>query len=49
MLLEPIQLEYQKLSKNKKAVEKLLVEGSKKARLAAQKTLAEAKKKVGLF
>ena len=49
MLLEPIQLEYQKLSKNKKAVEKLLARGSKKARLAAQKTLAEAKKKVGLF
>ena len=49
MLLEPIQLEYQKLSKNKQAVEKLLVEGSRKARLVAEKTLVEAKKKVGLF
>ncbi len=49
MLLEPIQLHYQKLTKDKKAIERMLVEGSKKARAVAQKTLAEAKKKIGLF
>jgi len=49
MLLEPIQLRYLKLAKNKKNVEKLLIDGSKKARIVAQKTLTEAKKKIGLF
>ncbi len=49
MLLEPIQMRYQKLAKNKKAIEKLLVEHSKKAQKIAQKTLAEAKSKIGLF
>ena len=49
MLLEPIQMRYQKLAKNKKAVEKLLAEHSKKAQKIAQKTLTEAKTKIGLF
>lgn len=49
MFTTPIQMEYQKLSKNKKAIEKLLREGSKKARRVAIKTLAEAKKAIGLF
>ncbi len=49
MALMPIQVEYQKLSKNKKTIEKILFEGSKKARVVAAKTLAEAKQKIGLF
>lgn len=49
MALEPIQIRYKELAKNKKAVEKLLIEGSKNAQKIAQKTLAEAKKKIGLF
>ena len=49
MLLEPIQLRYREIAKNKKAVEKLLIDGSKKAQKVAQKTLAEAKKRIGLF
>ena len=49
MALTPLQVGYQKLSKNKKAVEKILAEGSKKARLIAVKTLEETKKKIGLF
>jgi len=48
-LLEPIQARYKEISKNKKGVEKLLIEGSKTAQKIAQKTLAEAKKKIGLF
>jgi|GEM_PF-4247607 len=35
--------------KNKKAIEKLLIDGSKAAQKVAQKTLVEAKKNIGLF
>ena len=49
MLLEPIQIRYQEITKNKKAIERLLVDGSKAAQKVAQKTLAEAKKNIGLF
>lgn len=49
MLLEPIQIRYNELSKKKKSVEKLLIEGSKTAQKIAAKTLIEAKKKIGLF
>ncbi len=49
MLLEPIQIRYNEIAKNKKAVEKLLIDGSKTAQKVAQKTLAEAKKNIGLF
>lgn len=49
MALEPIQLRYKKLAKNPKAIEKLLRDGSKKARLIASKTLTDAKKKINLF
>lgn len=49
ILLEPIQLRYRELAKNKNSVEKLLRDGSKKARVRALKTLVEAKQKIGLF
>jgi tryptophanyl-tRNA synthetase len=49
MLLEPIQLRYHNLEKDKRSVEKLLLAGSKQARTVASKTLVEAKKKIGLF
>ncbi|MEK7650085.1 MAG: tryptophan--tRNA ligase [Patescibacteria group bacterium] len=48
-LLEPIQTRYFEIAKNKKAIEKLLIDGSKAAQKIAQKTLAEAKKNIGLF
>ncbi|MEK7643351.1 MAG: tryptophan--tRNA ligase [Patescibacteria group bacterium] len=47
--LKPIQTQYKELSKNKKLVEKVLTEGSKKAQRVAAKTLTEAKKKIGMF
>ncbi|MEK7631168.1 MAG: tryptophan--tRNA ligase [Patescibacteria group bacterium] len=49
ILLEPIQARYFEIAKNKKAIEKLLIDGSKAAQKVAQKTLAEAKKNIGLF
>lgn len=49
MFTTPIQVEYAELVKNKKSIEKLLHDGSKKAQKIAQKTLTEAKKAVGLF
>lgn len=49
MLLTPIQIEFDKLSKNKKGITKILNEGSKKARMVAQKNLVEIKKKIGLL
>jgi tryptophanyl-tRNA synthetase len=49
MLLEPIQIRYNEIAKNKKAVEKLLVDGSKAAQKVAQKNLTEAKQNIGLF
>ncbi len=48
-LVEPIQKKYKELEKNKKAIETLLRESSLRAREVAQKTLVEAKKKIGMF
>lgn len=47
--LTPLQKRYQKLVKHKKAVLKLLEEGTKRARLDAIYTLKETRKKVGLL
>ncbi|MBI2052984.1 MAG: tryptophan--tRNA ligase, partial [Candidatus Ryanbacteria bacterium] len=49
MALIPIQVHYQKLSKNKKAIEKLLLNGSRIARNTASRTLDEVKRKIGFF
>ncbi len=45
--LSPIQEGYRKLSKNKKEVLKILRDGAKRASLIADKTLADAKQKMG--
>lgn len=47
--LAPIQKKYAALSKNKKAVPKVLQDGAKKASEAAGKTLRQAKERVGFF
>ncbi|MEK7566596.1 MAG: tryptophan--tRNA ligase [Patescibacteria group bacterium] len=47
--LAPIQKKYRELAKNPKKIEKILKEGSNKARLKAQKTMAEVKSKIGLL
>ncbi|OGZ41357.1 MAG: tryptophan--tRNA ligase [Candidatus Ryanbacteria bacterium RIFCSPHIGHO2_02_FULL_45_43] len=48
-LLAPMQERYNTLAENKKAVQKLLETGSKKARIVAAETLKEAKQKIGLL
>ncbi|KKU51667.1 MAG: tryptophan--tRNA ligase [Candidatus Ryanbacteria bacterium RIFCSPHIGHO2_12_FULL_47_12b] len=49
MFLEPIQIHYRKISRDKKAIARLLIDGSKKARAIAVKTLTEAKRNIGLL
>lgn len=48
-LLKQVRSNYNKLVKNPKKLEKILEDGSKKARTTAQKTLDEVKQKIGLF
>ncbi|QQG45864.1 MAG: tryptophan--tRNA ligase [Candidatus Niyogibacteria bacterium] len=47
--LSPIQKKYALLSKNPKAIDKILKDGSKAARIFAQKTMEEVKQKIGLL
>ncbi|MCM8772968.1 MAG: tryptophan--tRNA ligase [Candidatus Omnitrophica bacterium] len=47
--LEDIRIKREKLEKDKKKLMEYLIEGSKKARNVAQKTIIEVKKKVGVF
>ena len=47
--LQPIQTRRKELEKKPGYVEKVIAEGSQKARALAQKTLAEAKEKIGLI
>ena len=47
--LSPLQERYRKLSKNKKEVLKTLRDGAKRASLIADKTLADAKQKMGFL
>lgn len=47
--LAPIQKKYAVLAKNPKAIEKILKDGSERARVVAQKTMAEVKSKIGLL
>ena len=46
--LSPFQKKFEKLGKNKNHVRRILADGSKKARLIAQKNIKEIKNKVGL-
>lgn len=47
--LAPIQKKYKTLAKNPKKIEKILKDGSERARIVAQKTMAEVKSKIGLL
>ena len=47
--LTPIQKKYAEISKNPKAIEKILKDGSERARAVAQKTTREVKSKIGLL
>ena len=47
--LKPIQDKYNKLLENPKYLEEIYIEGAKKARLLASKTLEEVKTKIGIL
>lgn len=47
--LKPIQERQKQLAKSKKQVQKILADGAKKARIIAQKNIAEIKKQMGLL
>ena len=47
--LSPIQKKYAEISKNPKKIEKILKDGSERARAVAQKTMREVKSKIGLL